>query len=261
MVLITANGVWIRPLLHPVLEAGDVHLWRVSLDQHASVYCELERFLSADERERAGRFHFERDRRRFSTGRGILRAIIGGYLRIRPERVEFSYGLRGKPALAMPVEQGTLRFNISHSRNLALFAFTRDQDVGVDLEYVHTVPDGDQIAERFFSGAERIALQSLPPDQRQEAFFNCWTRKEAYIKAIGDGLSQPLERFDVTLAPGDPACLLRVDGDEAQAQRWSMLALTPDQGYKAALVLKGRCRSLSLLDWESNQMEGLHALE
>ena len=176
-----SDDAWRVPQAHPTLMAGDVHVWQAGLDQPDVVLGGLESLLSTNERERAGRFHFERDRRRFVAGRGVLRAIIGAYLGVRPEQVMFGYGQRGKPALAMPLAQGELRFNVSHSHDLALFAFACGQEVGVDLERMRPIVDAEQIAQRFFSVSERSILQSLPVERREVAFFICWTRLVAYI--------------------------------------------------------------------------------
>ena len=191
------------------------------------------------ERIRSESFHFERDRRHFIVARAVLRTILGRYLQIEPKRVQFSYGPHGKPELAERAGDGELRFNIAHSHELALYAFTRGREIGVDLEYLRNLPDAEQIAANFFSARENATLQALSTSQRQQAFFNCWTRKEAYIKAIGKGLSQPLDQFEVSLAPKAPASLLNVAGAPEEASRWSLKALTPAPGYAAALAVEG----------------------
>jgi 4'-phosphopantetheinyl transferase len=158
----------------------------------------LEQMLSHDEIARAERFHFERDRRRFVVGRGLLRAILGRYMGIESERLRFRYGEYGKPYLAEEYGGKALQFNVAHSQDMALYAIARDREVGVDIEYIRPFPNLMQIAEQFFSARENIALQAVPEHLKDEAFFTCWTRKEAYIKARGDGLSLPLDRFDVS---------------------------------------------------------------
>ncbi|MGD2016322.1 MAG: 4'-phosphopantetheinyl transferase superfamily protein [Desulfobacterales bacterium] len=132
-----------------------------------------------------------------------------------------------------------LQFNLAHSKEIALYAFTCNREIGVDLEYIRDMPDAEKIALTTFSPLENKTLQSLPQSHRQEAFFNCWVRKEAYIKAIGDGLYHALDRFDVSLAPGEPARLLSVEGSAEQASCWFMKSLTPADGYVAALAVKG----------------------
>ncbi|MGH9809607.1 MAG: 4'-phosphopantetheinyl transferase family protein, partial [Terriglobia bacterium] len=161
--------------------------------------------LSADERDRAGQFRFDRHRRRYIARRGILRELTGSYLGCNPADVVFVYNARGKPAL----RDRDLQFNLSHSHGMALYAFRRGSAVGCDLEWRDPKFAAEQIPERFFSGDEVHALRSLPLSHQTEAFFNCWTRKEAYVKAAGQGLSIALDSFDVSLAPKEPAVFLR----------------------------------------------------
>ena len=229
-----------RPATAPARPAaGEVHLWAIPLDPPPARVAAARRRLADDERARADRFRFDRHRRRFTIGRAALRELLAGYLRCAPEAVRFTYGEKGKPSLAPPAERvgGPLRFNLSNSHELALAAVAVGVEVGVDVERLRPMPDGLRIAERYFSAAERAALAALPEDERDAAFFNGWTRKEAYLKAIGDGLTVPLDRFDVTLAPGAPARILALAGDAAAAARWSLLHLRPAAGYVGALAL------------------------
>ena len=230
---------WPVPLAHPALRAGEPHVWRASLDLAAPRAAALYATLSADERERAARFHFERDRGRFIAARGFLRELLAGYLDHPPASLRFSYGPRGKPALAAP--SANISFNLSHTHGLALFAFARDAALGVDIEHVRAGFATEDIAERFFSPREQSSLRALPAAQRAEGFFNGWTRKEAYIKATGDGLAIPLDSFDVTLAPGELPRLLAVRATDAPASRWSLYALAPGPDFAAALVVDGPC--------------------
>jgi 4'-phosphopantetheinyl transferase len=147
------------------------------------------------------------------------------------------YGPHGKPHLAGEFD-GALQFNLAHSHELALFAFARGPELGIDLEWLQPLQDLEQIAARFFSPRENAVLRTLPKSQWVQAFFNCWTRKEAYLKATGDGLARPLEHFDVSLAPGKPARLLYVEGDARESERWFLRALTPAPGYAAALAVE-----------------------
>ena len=132
-----------------------------------------------------------------------------------------------------------LRFNLSHSQGLALYAVTRGREIGVDLECIRPISDAEQIAERFFSAHENAVFRTIPAHEKPKAFFNCWTRKEAYLKALGDGLARPLDEFDVSLAPGEPAKLLRIEGAPQEASRWSLNRLEPGSGYVAALAVEG----------------------
>ena len=233
----------------PSLALGDdeVHVWRAELDPATEVIERLQQTLAADERERADHFYFERDRRHFTVARGVLRALLGRYLGEEPNRLRFNYSPHGKPALAT---DGDLRFNLSHSHGLALYAFARGRELGIDLERHRPDVADEGIAERFFSRAEVEALQALPRELRPEGFFNCWTRKEAYIKARGEGLSLALDRFDVSLAPGEPAALLSLRGNLQEAARWSLRALAPGAGYAAALAVEGQGWELKCWRWE-----------
>jgi 4'-phosphopantetheinyl transferase len=191
--------------------------------------------LSAQERERAARFRFERDRRRYILRHGKLRELLSDYLNCAPARICFAYNSFGKPSVA----GGALRFNVSHSHGTALFVFARGVEVGCDIERRDPRFVCDQIPERFFSALEAQTLRSLPASSRTRAFFNCWTRKEAFIKARGCGLSLPLDSFDVSLAPDEPALLLRgCDG-------WSVQSCEPAPDYQAAIVAEGA-------DWQLN---------
>ena len=189
--------------------------------------------------------HFDRDRRRFIVRRGSLRLIISNYIHREPRRLQFYPGHRGKPYLMTSFDKVPLRFNLAHSKEIALYAFTRRQEIGIDVEYVRDMPDAEEIALTTFSSLENKMLQKLPEYQRQEAFFNCWVRKEAYIKAIGNGLYHSMDRFDVSLAPGEPARLMSIEGSAAQAFDWFMKSLTPQDGYVAALAVKGSDFNLS----------------
>jgi 4'-phosphopantetheinyl transferase len=232
------------------LRSVEVHVWRATLDQPAHVLNRLRLMLDEDERSRAARFHFEKDRAHFVVARAALRSILGGYLRVPPGRVRFDYSPYGKPALAAEFAATHLHFNVSHSHALALFAVARRCALGVDVEYVRADVAEREIAERFFSASEVSALCALPAAQQPRAFFDCWTRKEAYIKARGEGLSFPLAAFDVSLRPDEPAALRCVRGDEREAARWSLRALDAAPGYAAALVAEGRDRQLKTWQWE-----------
>jgi 4'-phosphopantetheinyl transferase len=240
---------WLDAPERPRLAEGEVHVWRVRLNQNEATRRELSESLSADERERAGRFHFRRDREHFTVARGALRSILGLYTGVAPRLLRFSYDEYGKPSLCGEAGVAPLRFNLSHSNELALYAVARGRAVGIDLEYVRAEFAGLEIAERFFSPCEVSALRALPPGERAVAFFNCWTRKEAYIKARGEGLSHPLHLFTVSLAPGEPAALLRTDDDPQDAARWAIVELHPSEGYRAAVAVEGGPPSLRCWRW------------
>ena len=228
------------------LQTGEVHVWRVDLEQPEHVVQQFRSILEDDEIQRADRFHFEKDRRAFAVSRGFLRHVIGRYLQTKPASLRFSYGPYGKPALDGEHQNSSLRFNMSHSRGVALVALAEDKELGVDVEYIRADFASEDIARRFFSPCEVEAFNALPKEQRVAGFFRCWTRKEAYIKAIGRGLSQPLDAFDVTLAPGMPAALLRADDDDAS--RWSLSDINVGTDYAAALVVEGHI--LNIRCWQ-----------
>ena len=232
----------------PPLAASEVHVWVAVLDAlPVGAYIGL---LSPDEAARADRFHFARDRQRFVGARGLLRELLGCYVDVDPSALLFAYGPRGKPYLAADSRPDRVRFNVSHSGGLALLAFARERELGVDLELERPVPEAESIAERYFSPREGAELGRLPPAERPRAFFRCWTRKEAFIKATGDGLSRPLDAFDVTLAPREPARLLRVEGEPEEAARWWMEGLEPAEGFAGALAVEGRPARLACWKWD-----------
>ena len=229
----------------PLLGSDDVHVWRVELDcaiEEAALFREI---LSVDERERADRFRFEQDRIRYTVARGVTRRLLGSYASVSPAELRFEYGAHGKPTLP----RSPLRFNVSHSRGLGLIALSWNRELGVDVEAIREDLADEKIAERFFSPGEVAALHSLPREERIPAFFRCWTRKEAFIKADGRGLTRGLDTFDVTLTPGEPARLLRTAPDPEEVHRWSMLALDPGPGYAGALCVEGTGWEASLLRW------------
>jgi 4'-phosphopantetheinyl transferase len=220
------------------LTADQVHVWLVSLDEPQGTVEKLARILSDDERQRAGRYLRDEIRRRFVVGRARLRQLLGQYLHQAPERFQFSYTSLGKPFLPRSVYGGRIEFNLSNSRERALIALTAGGELGVDIEYIHPLSDHVQIARRYFAPEEIEALVGLPEARQLAAFFNGWTRKEAILKAVGKGLSFPLNRVVVTLSPEVPARLLSLGGDSPD--RFRLLALAPEPGYVAALAAPGR---------------------
>lgn len=231
--------VWRAPGGLVALRGEEVHVWRVWLDVPAWRRGELWGLLDGEERGRAERYRFERDRAHFVVARGTLRRLLGEYLAAEPGAIRFGYGAYGKPALAGGAGAGpTLRFNLSHSGGVALYAFALGRELGVDVERVRDGVGLEELAVRFFAADEAGALLRLPAEQRERAFFNCWTRKEAYVKARGEGLSHPLDSFSVTLAPGEAAALLETRNDPREAGRWRLYDLDPAPGYAGALVVE-----------------------
>jgi 4'-phosphopantetheinyl transferase len=239
---------WRCPPEPLTLGSDEVHVFRAGLDQPAARLQSLFATLAADERARAERFYFQRDRSRFVAARGVLRTILSCYLALKPSELRFDYGAQGKPAVANSCGR-MLRFNISHSYSLALVAVTWGREIGVDLERVSAEVAKEQVAERFFSPREVAELRSLPVERHTEAFFQCWTRKEAYIKARAVGLSLPLDQFDVSLVPGEPVALLSTQGDRDEASRWSLRELVPGPSYFAALAVEGHDWQLRTWQW------------
>jgi 4'-phosphopantetheinyl transferase len=227
-----------------------VHVWRTSLDDLFPHVEGLAGTLSAEERQRAARFVVEHARLRFIVGRAILRDILSRYLYVAPTALRFEYGDEGKPALAG--SDGSLQFNVSHSGPLALYAVTRGRSVGVDVEKIRPIPDAERVAERFFSSTERAALRALPEEQRLDAFYACWTRKEALVKALGGGLSIPLDAFDVSVEPERPARLLGYRIESGERRSWSLRTLHPGDGFMAAVCVERRDWRLARWEWPSH---------
>jgi 4'-phosphopantetheinyl transferase len=240
---------WKTPSLKTLLLRNDIHIWQAALDLPIADIQMFKETLSVDEMKRAKRFHFDRDRNRFIVRRGILRAILGRYLNVDPSKVQFCYGKNGKPMLYETVENETVCFNLSHSEGLALYAFNQDHELGVDIEHVRDILGMEQIARRFFSVKENAIFCSLPTGMRKEAFYNCWTRKEAFIKAIGKGLTFALNTFDVTFAPGEPAKLLDIVDNLEEAAHWSIHTLALTNGFIGAIAVKKHSCSLSYWKW------------
>jgi 4'-phosphopantetheinyl transferase len=215
---------------------GASEVLAVRLDTRDEAVREAMARLSRAERLRAARFARERDGRRFVVARSRLRQLIGERLDVRPEAVDLVYAERGKPALAPRLADSGLRFNLSHCDDVAVYAFTRGREIGVDVEALRVLPDADDVAARFFSPREYGAYRSLEPRLRPLGFFNCWTRKEAFIKALGDGLYYPLDGFDVSLAPDDPARILRVGTTQGQRCGWCIESFSPAARFVAAVV-------------------------
>ncbi len=225
------NHQWLPASADLTLLQDDVHVWRIDLDQAEAQLQFLTETLSSDELSRAKRFYKEQHRHRFIAGRGILRVILGRYLGIEPQQLQFYYQSLGKPVLADTFSDSRLWFNLTHSQGLALCAVSRDRLVGVDLEYIRPISDVLNLANRYFSSGEYTVMRSLPPHQMQEIFFRYWTCKEAYLKATGAGIAQ-LEEIEVLLSPAEPA-RLKID------QQWSLFELAPVPNSVAAVAVEG----------------------
>jgi 4'-phosphopantetheinyl transferase len=218
------------------LRDGEIHVWSASLEG-PTAFTQWQ-YLSEDEKLRAGRFLFAEGRARYVCGRSVVRLLVGRYLEVAPEAVRFRRGPHSKPELAPPFHQRKLQFNLSHSNSQLLVAFARSFAVGVDLEMVRPETDIDKIAKRFFSFNETEQLGALSGSARRAGFFNGWTRKEAYLKARGDGIGYGLDRFAVALTPGEPVRLLDDRRDPEAVRCWSIAELAAAPGYVAAVSAK-----------------------
>ena len=240
---------WVHAPVNNELGEGEAHIWRASLDQPADMIAKFAPLLSKDEYQKAKRFHRLTDCQRFIAGRGILRKIISAYLSLAPDVVQFVYNQYGKPFISAAQNHGALSFNLSHSHGMALYAVARGRRIGIDIEHKREDFATLEVAERFFSKDEFEALKAVPTDQRTRAFFNCWSRKESYIKAIGMGVSYPLDEFTVSLALNVSPALLKVDEDATEASRWNMYELDAGEEYAAALIVENPSVFIRQFEW------------
>ncbi len=221
----------------PGLRAGHAHLWLVSLDEPPLPHDRLAGFLDDDERARAARFRFEIHRRRFEAGRGLLRWLVAHYAGFEPASLRWRHGPHGKPALDGAQPAPSLEFNLSHSGGWAVVGLTLDAVIGVDVEVARDIPELMELARTNFSAGEVRELQQLHPELQAAGFFACWTRKEAYVKALGAGLSAPLQDFEVSLDPQQPPTMRSIGGSTAAAEHWSLLGLQPAEGVWLAAAV------------------------
>ena len=242
---------WCVPPANLKLVHSDVHVWRASFYQLFSYEEDFGELLSGDEQAKARRYRFEDNRREYIVGRGLLRHLLGCYLDQDPASLQFFYNAYGKPALMHTKGSEPLSFNVSHAHGIILLAFTLDRELGIDIERIRPEAAHDGVAERFFSSHEVHELRTLPLHAQPLGFFNCWTRKEAYIKARGEGLNIPLNQFDVSLVPGEPAALLESRVDPQDTNRWTLCALDMGTQYAAALAVEGSDWELKCWDWRT----------
>ena len=242
--------------LPPGPRDDEVHAWAVPVDVPPAPPEVLRSVLSADERERADRFRFEDDRRRYIIGRGVLRVLLGHCTGTEPQRLAFEYGQHGKPALAEPGGPAPLAFNVSHSGRWVLIGVTRGRAVGVDLERIRPLADLEAIAVRHFTAAEAARILAFRGERRTMAFFACWTRKEACVKAEGAGLSKPLDRFEVSVLPEDTVGRIRAgDAPGPGPTHWTLWSLAPEPGYLAAVAAGPPDGTLVPRKWSSAGIE------
>lgn len=245
---------WSQPTLPLALPDDEVHVWCAWLDQPTPLRERLAYVLSPDETARAQRCHASRDRNRFMVGRGVLRSILGRYLEVLPEHIRFRYGAHGKPEL--DDVSASLSFNLSHTEGLALYVCARRPRVGIDVERIRAVPDWEDIARQFFAAEECVSLQSLTPQERPLGFFSIWTGKEAYLKATGQGLSQPLDQTVVKPACGqEQPRMLRLASHPTAHLRWSLRAVATPPGYVGALAVEASDIHLKYLCWPHSPLQ------
>jgi 4'-phosphopantetheinyl transferase len=224
---------------------GEVHVWYGSYNDMRPYFPLLSQTLSQTERMRGEKYRFPIDRHNYIIRHGILRALIGRYLSIHPKGIRFGMNEFGKPLIEDTCREDPLQFNLSTSNKMVLYVFAHGRRVGVDMEFIRPMEDMDAIVESCFSFDENTEFNALPVKKRQEAFYHCWTQKEAFVKALGDGLFRRLDQFDVSLIPGTPAELKRTAWDPDEATRWTLKSITPTQGYIASLAVEGSGWSLT----------------
>jgi 4'-phosphopantetheinyl transferase len=245
----TGNRIWTSTVHPVVIDPDEVYVWLLCLnDPHATT--RLYPILSAEEKQRAAQFRFDRDRDRFIVARGGLRLILGWCLDLPPYELTFAYSAYGKPALPKGLSRHDLRFNISHSGEIAVLGVANGRELGIDIEQIRHDVDMELVATRFFSAAEQAALQEVPKNRKLDSFYACWTRKEAFIKALGQGLSLPLDSFDVSLTPGLPPQILAARSEPQPWLRWSLQEINVGPGYQACLAVEGRIGKLHM--WEAS---------
>jgi len=240
----------VSPSAMPALLADEIQVWQIPLVGGSDTEFQLRKLLSTEELDRAGRFHFVSDQRRFTFRRAVLRQLLAQHLGSSPQAIQLKFGTHGKPAVHGQVGACGLQFSCSHSADWALIALARGSELGVDLEQHRHMAEVEDLAKNFFSPSEISELMKLPPELKTAGFFNCWARKEAFVKAIGLGLSYPLNRFSVSLAPDKPAALLAVADDAEALKKWELISLDviPNH-YSAALVFERKQTALKYFTW------------
>ena len=247
--MLDADILWASPPASWSLSAREIHVWAAALNFSAQVLAELEITLSLEEQQRGQKFHFVADRNAFIGSRGLLRAILASYLDLEPQEIHFEFGRYGKPILANQPEPDRLQFNLAHSDGLFLTAVSRFCAVGVDVERIRELDDIDDLANQLLSPTEEIAWRRLPLNQQKQAFFNLWTRKEACLKATGDGISERLKEITVSFTPEGPAGELEPPGVPESTESWTLRQLNPAPGYAAVLAAPVPEFELSCWHW------------
>lgn len=231
------------------LDGADVHVWAASLDVPNEKLSSYEQTLSSDERSRAAQFKFDHHRKRFITGRGILREILSSYVEVEPVQLKLYHSALGKPSLAGLPENCMLQFNLAHSSNLLLIAITRVCAIGIDVEWIQSITDIETVGRHFFSADEAQRLMALPEDERVLAFYKVFVRKEAYLKATGAGLSDIMRQIEVSYLPHEPTRIVSICGGTQAAARWTLMELAPASGFTGAVAAEAKNLRFLLWQW------------
>jgi 4'-phosphopantetheinyl transferase len=243
---------WSFPKHDLSLSPSEVHIWRAWLDEKGPSHADFIEILSSDEIKVASKFFFERDRKRYITSRGTLRCVLGRYLTIDPHEISFVRGQYGKPSLEDHPQ--LIEFNLSHSKELALFAFTIGHRIGIDVECILPIDDFEQVANFFLSPTEREALAQLPEEIRLKGFYAAWTRKEALTKALGVGIGDAWDKFEVNVSPVEGPAIKKISKDIAGGSNWQLLKVEPDPGYVATLAVETSEISLHFFDYPAGNL-------
>lgn len=229
----------LSPLLTQPLTGSDLHIWSAALSGSADDLEHFHSLLAVDEKARAERFYFERDRDRYIVGRGILRTLLASYLNMEASKIPIAYGPHRKPVLQLSQTDKTLHFNLAHSNEWAAYVFGWDRPVGIDLEHIRPLPDVDDLVQRFFSPRESTLIRSLSGGQKWDSFFQIWTCKEAILKAYGSGLTTPLDQFEIFVGAEGAVTTTSLTEDSAQLANWKIQIFELIPGYKSAISVKG----------------------
>jgi 4'-phosphopantetheinyl transferase len=241
---------WPSPPANPPLAGNEIHVWATTLAVEPAILEKLTATLTPDEKERANRFKFEHLRNRYIAGRGALRENLARYVGEDAAALRFEYLENGKPVLTREFASAGIHFNLAHTGDLALVAITRIGLVGVDVESVRTIKNADELVARFFSKREDELFQKVPAEQKPVAFFNLWTRKEALLKATGEGITRSLNLVEVSFLPGEPARLLAISGDAKAAEAWQLKELSPAKEFAGAVAVQAGTSNIQLGDAE-----------
>ncbi len=231
--------MWEQPPSNWILESNDVHIWRLELNLPINKVNLLRNILTKDEQKKADKFRFEHLQHRFTLTRATLRIILGKYLQISPKQVEFSYGSKGKPSLVPFLNNQSIEFNLSHSEDIALYGFSKNRNIGIDIEKIRSNCDVEQLAKRFFTPREYHIISELKGRKQQQAFFQAWTSKEAYLKAIGEGLVGGLDQIEIDLS-SENRKLVNIKDEEKSIINWNLFAIDINDDYLATLAVEGK---------------------